>query len=237
MSGLNVSKKINELRYSQAHLPPDRKKLERRVLISFIYVTLFCIISYFFIDRPVAIFMSNLQHGMLSPTANFDLTEALTNIIYFLTTLVMSLYVVLRFLNIRNAQLKISSTLCLGIVVSFFIKNELQLLFGRVAPRYGSFQQLNFIRKESLYGFHFMQMGSFPSGHMVIFTTTLLLLTFYYPKLRWFCYFLLLVLAFLLVYDNYHFVSDVVAGTYVGVLIAGALKFLLRIKSIKSTKS
>lgn len=234
MARLEITKKINALKDSQSHLSPERKKLEKQVFLSFILVTIFCIFSYYFIDRPVAILMSNSKHGPLS-LSNFNFTDALTNAVYFLTIITMTLYVILRFLNIRSRYLKIPSTLCLGIIVAFFIKNQAQIIFGRVAPRYGSFEQLNFVRKDSLYGFHFMQMGSFPSGHMVIFTCVFLLLTFYYPKIRWLCYTLLAILACLLIYDNYHFVSDVVAGTYLGVLIAGALKFLLRIKSI--TKS
>ena len=219
----------DELNASQSHLPPDRKKVEKQFILSFILVGAFCVISYFFFDQPIALFMASLAHSNVS-LSSFNITDNLTNIAYFITLIVMTIYVLFRFFNIQNRFIEISGVLCLGVVTAFFIKNQIQLLFGRISPRYGSYEELNFVRKKTLYGFHFMQAGSFPSGHMVIFTCLFLMFSFYYPKIRKLCYVLLSILAFLLVYDNYHFLSDVVAGAYLGAIIALALKFLLKIK-------
>jgi membrane-associated phospholipid phosphatase len=225
----------DELNTSQSHLPPDRKKVEKQFILSLMLVSIFCVISYFFLDQPVALFMAGKTHSNIS-LSSFSITDNLTNIAYFITLIIMAIYVLFRFLNIQNRFIEISGVLCLGVVTAFFIKNQLQLLFGRISPRYGSYEELNFVRKKALYGFHFMQMGSFPSGHMVIFTCLFLLFSFYYPKVRKLCYVLLSILAFLLVYDNYHFLSDVVAGTYLGAIIALALKFLLKIQPMSSRR-
>jgi membrane-associated phospholipid phosphatase len=229
MAQLDFLKKLKD---SQTHLNAEHKKLERYILLSFIGVMVLCVVSYFFLDQPIAIFMANLKHGPLS-LSNFDFTDALTDAAYFFTIFIMVVYVISRFFNIKSRFMEISGVLSIGMMVAFFIKNQAQLLFGRIAPRYGSFEQLNFTRRKTLYGFHFMQAGSFPSGHMVIFTCVFLLLSFYYPRIRWICYLLLTILAMLLIYDNYHFLSDVIAGTYLGVLIAVALKYLLKVKPAK----
>lgn len=224
-----IKKKIQ---HTQEALPPERRKVERQFILSFLLLVLFCITSINYFDQPIAIFVSNLHHGILS-LSNFDFTILLTDIAYFLTLVLMAAYVLLRFFNIEGPYVEISGVLSLAMAISFFIKTQFQLFFGRIVPRYGSFQQLNFIRKPDLYGFHLMQGGSFPSGHMVIFTCLFVILGFYYPKNRKYLYLLLFILAFLLIYDNYHFLSDIVAGTYLGALIAIILRFLLKIKALK----
>ncbi len=114
---------------------------------------------------------------------------------------------------------------CLGLTVlafpiSFFIKSNLQLFFGRISPRYYENTQLLFVKNPHLYGFHLFQGGSFPSGHMCVFTPALLIISYFYPKLKPWCYALLAILAFLLLFYNYHFLSDVISGIYIGTLIA-----------------
>ena len=207
-----------------------KKKEFLGLSLSFMLVTLFCIISYFYFDQPIAIYLSQFHHDALSEFSLSSLSVPLTELVYFLTLILMLLYAYLHYMNIKHRWMEISGILSLGMVISFFIKSQLQYLFGRIAPRYIGSNQLLFMRKSTLYGFHPFMSGSFPSGHMVIFTCLLLLFSFYYPKSRSLCYLLLGLLAFLLIFYNYHFLSDVVAGTYVGALIALALKLLLRDK-------
>jgi membrane-associated phospholipid phosphatase len=225
-----ITKLKNHFSSSQDHLSLERKKLEKNFLWSFVALILFCIISYKYLDRPLAVFADTLHHGTISLT-NTNLTEMLTNVVYLIALLAMGLYAIFHFFNIKNRLVEICGALSLGMAIAFFIKTQAQLIFGRIAPRYDSFQQLNFLRKKSLYGFHLMQVGSFPSGHMVVFTCILLLLGYYYPKIMKLNYALLTVLALILLYDNYHFLSDVVAGTYLGAIIAIILKHLLKIKN------
>ena len=197
------------------------------LLLSLLLVSLFCAGSYYYLDRPIAIYMSQFHHNTVS---EFSLSVLLTELVYFITLLFMLLYAYFHFVNIEHRWVEISGVLSLGIVIAFFIKAQLQYLFGRIGPRYISSNQLLFERKSSLYGFHPFMSGSFPSGHMVIFTCLLLLFSYYYPKSRCWCYLLLAVLAFLLIFHNYHFLSDVVAGTYIGALIALTIRFLLQDK-------
>ncbi|HEX9022999.1 MAG TPA: phosphatase PAP2 family protein [Geobacteraceae bacterium] len=98
---------------------------------------------------------------------------------------------------------------------SFVVKSLLKYVFGRVTTR-------EWLIKPHLYGFHWFHggdvFGGFPSGHMVVFTAMAAALWRYYPRYRPACAGFLLVLALALIVTNYHFLSDVIAGAYLGVL-------------------
>lgn len=178
-------------------------------------------ISYFFIDKPIAAFMSRINHVGTQFLGNNTIATIMTNAVYYIIVVMMSWYAFERIIIKKNSK----RIQCIGLIsltfpIAFFIKTNLQLLFGRLPPRYGDSTQLLFLRKTDLYGFHPFQAGSFPSGHMTIFTAALVMLVYFYPKLKKLAIGLLTILAFVLLYYNYHFLSDAIAGTYLGVLIA-----------------
>ena len=61
--------------------------------------------------------------------------------------------------------------------------------------------------------------GCFPSGHMTVFTALLMLLGGLYPRLRWLWILALCALALALIATDYHFLSDVIAGAYLGMIV------------------
>ena len=69
---------------------------------------------------------------------------------------------------------------------------------------------------------------SFPSGHMAKTCAVIAVLWILYPKWRWVYVFIVSAVAAGLVLTNLHFLSDVVAGAFVGVSIGGALVVLWR---------
>ena len=100
--------------------------------------------------------------------------------------------------------------------VSFMVKTVLKDVFGRVETRI-------WLQHSQQYGFHWFHGGfrfdGFPSGHMVVFTTLFAAIWRIYPKYKKLLVVLLVVLGTLLIATNYHFLSDVVCGTYLGFLI------------------
>lgn len=60
----------------------------------------------------------------------------------------------------------------------------------------------------------------FPSGHMLVVTTALVLITACYPRLRRAAVLLSLALAAALVLSSYHFLSDIIAGALAGYSLA-----------------
>jgi membrane-associated phospholipid phosphatase len=122
--------------------------------------------------------------------------------------------------------------LSVSVSVAFFIKTSLQFLFGRYAPRYFDSHVLMFVSDPDRYGFHWLHGGGFPSGHMCVFSAALTSVCLYYPAYRWIAGALLAILGGCLIVANYHFLSDVIAGAYLGVSITLAIHYLQKSPSI-----
>ncbi len=104
----------------------------------------------------------------------------------------------------------------LTVPLTYVIKNLLKELFGRTNTRIC-------VLYPDRFGFHWCNGGgdcaSFPSGHMAVFTVLMLGIGRYFPRLRPVCAGLLIVLALALLVTQYHFFSDIVAGTGLGVIV------------------
>ena len=94
----------------------------------------------------------------------------------------------------------------------------LKSIFGRTVP--GIY--LHYGR----YGFHWFHrgkdFGSFPSAHADQAAAVLSVFWVFYPRWRWAYVIALLLLLFLLLVGEFHFLSDVIAGVYVGTVFGGA---------------
>ena len=94
----------------------------------------------------------------------------------------------------------------------------LKVLFGRTLP--------TAYLQTGQYGFHWFhdgqRFGSFPSGHTDQAAAILSILWVFYPRWRWAYAGALLVLVLALVAGEWHFLSDTIAGGFVGAA-SGAL--------------
>jgi membrane-associated phospholipid phosphatase len=112
---------------------------------------------------------------------------------------------------------------CLGIVLADQFRLTLAYAFGRYWPDTWVDDNPSLIRDDA-YGFHPFQsgsaFGSFPSGHAARTLALAAILWIAYPRWRWACVLASLVEAVALVGMNYHFVSDVIAGGFVGAIVA-----------------
>jgi membrane-associated phospholipid phosphatase len=110
--------------------------------------------------------------------------------------------------------------------VSFFIveglKTYLKIAFGRTWPESWMGPHISFIR-DGVYGFHPFHGGpaytAFPSGHIAAICAIVFVLWACYPKFRPFYAIFVLVTAVALVVSNLHFVSDVIAGAFLGISV------------------
>ena len=109
--------------------------------------------------------------------------------------------------------------------VSYIAKTAFKFLFGRIETRH-------WLKNPAaeLQWFHSGEgHAGFPSGHMTVFAALAAACWIFYPGLRGACLFLLLLLGAALLATNYHFLSDVVAGGYLGLAVAAAtFEFLER---------
>ena len=107
----------------------------------------------------------------------------------------------------------------ISVVMAETTKNGLKQIFGRTWPETWVNNNPSFIR-DGVYGFNWFHDGaayrSFPSGHMALTCALAAVLWIAYPRGRPLWALLVLAVAVGLVGANYHFLSDVIAGSFVG---------------------
>jgi membrane-associated phospholipid phosphatase len=115
---------------------------------------------------------------------------------------------------------QVAGFLCsVSVLLAEAIKDQLKFLFGRTWPEAWGPHDPAFI-ETGAYGFNWLHGGaayqSFPSGHMGATCAVVSVLWIFYPQWRFFWALCALGGAAALVGGNYHFLSDVIAGAFVG---------------------
>jgi membrane-associated phospholipid phosphatase len=183
---------------------------------TFCLVALCIVVSCNCLDREIA----RLAHDLLS--ANRLLSQQLSGIpdnllVIVIATAALSFCMYLYRITVGKRDAMTDSFLLLAVSVpaSYAAKTWFKYVFGRVDPR-------QWLTMPELYGFHWFQGGNFqgfPSGHMAVFTTIAAAMWRYCPRHRNICFALMLLLAGALIVTDYHFLSDVIAGAYLGLLV------------------
>jgi len=176
-------------------------------------------VSDWFIDRPVASFVHD--HMLAGHMALKWLTYP-PPIMQAWTPLVLAVLVVRRaFGPFRRWEL-VLLTACVSMILADQFRESLSYLFGRYWPETWIDDNPSFI-KDDAYGFHPFHegsaYGSFPSGHMARTLGLVTVISLAYPWWRWACVLSALAIAAGLLGMNYHFVSDVIAGGFVGGIV------------------
>ena len=100
--------------------------------------------------------------------------------------------------------------------VAYVTKLMLKYLFGRMNTR-------AWLENPVDRSFHWFHGGgeysSFPSGHMAVFTTMAVACWLFFPKYRATCLAAIVGLGIALIATDYHFLSDVIAGEYLGLVV------------------
>jgi membrane-associated phospholipid phosphatase len=186
---------------------------------SLFWVSIAVIVAYLWLDRPIAL----LAHNHFRQQSQ-DIFASVGNLPNPVVVLADAVFVVIGLLSLFGRQLsKHEAAALLGstsVIFAATIKDQLKFVFGRTGPESWIPHEPSFIR-DQVYGFHFMHGGngyySFPSGHMAVACAVIAVLWIWYPQLRWLYTIVGLVVAVGLVAANFHFVSDVIAGAFVGI--------------------
>ena len=165
-------------------------------------------LSYQWLDRPIALFF----HQMV---ARPEPLAKITQLPHFLVPLAGTAILALGLCNLSGralSRLQTCALLCgLSLVVADITKAQLKLVFGRTWPSTWMNTNPSFLR-DGVYGFNFFHGGygyaSFPSGHMAMTCAVIAVLWVYYPSWR---------KLIGLIGANYHFLSDVIAGGFIGI--------------------
>lgn len=189
----------------------------RKWILSLVGTVVAVAISYQLIDRPVALFFHNI---VARPETFAKLTYAPDPMV----PLACFVFVILGLVSLSGrvlSRIENCTLLCsLSLIVAELTKIHLKLVFGRTWPDTFRNSNPSFLR-DGVYGFNFFHGGhayaSFPSGHTAVTCAVISVLWIFYPKWRWLYALVVLAVAIGLIGANYHFVSDVIAGGFVGI--------------------
>lgn len=186
-------------------------------LAGLIATATFVTVSFQWFDRPIALLIYNIFGGW---RVSAELAARISKIplataIVFVTCGLVALMG--RRFSKRWAAVAMSAVSLLATIV---IKDELKFAFGRTWPDTWGSGIVSFVR-DNVYGFHFFQSGgsfeSFPSGHAAATAAVLSVVWILFPELRVICAIGVIAVDLGLVGLNLHFLSDVIAGSFVGI--------------------
>jgi membrane-associated phospholipid phosphatase len=113
----------------------------------------------------------------------------------------------------------VAATCVMSTLATVIIKDQLKFAFGRAWPDMWAPGAVSLL-DDNVHGFHFFQsgksFGSFPSGHAAVAAAVLSVLWILLPRLRIACTIGIIAIGIGLVALNLHFLSDVVAGIFLG---------------------
>jgi membrane-associated phospholipid phosphatase len=180
------------------------------------------VIAYQFLDRGIASYAS--AHLPKKPW--FD---ALTQIPEWLTRFAVLVFVVSGVYALLGRALPkllaVSLLACVSLAVASAIKEFFKVAFGRTWPETWTNNNPSFIHNH-VYGFNPFHgdqaYASFPSGHMAAICAITAVFWICYPGSRSLCVLLVAAVAIGLIGADYHFLSDIVAGGFLGWLTGWA---------------
>jgi membrane-associated phospholipid phosphatase len=176
---------------------------------------------YLFVDKPLALFI----HAQLPQFRYFFILVTFIPEPFLGVAALIVIAVGLRRMMGRPLSRPYAVALLwsIGLFVTVALKNFLKLAFGRTWPETWINNNPSFIR-DGVYGFNPFHGGkgfaAFPSGHMAVICFAMTVLWICYPRLRAAYALLIAIVAVGLMGADYHFLSDVIAGGFLGVSIA-----------------
>ena len=216
---------------------PEYRRLLRRTLIAIAACIAAVLICYFWIDRPVAFFVYN--HHINTFTAFRWLTYPPPEVQNW-SALALTILVIRRAGGPFLRWQKVLLVACLSLIVADDFRISLGDVFGRYWPQTWTHDNPSLIGTGA-YGFHPFQrgddIGSFPSGHSCRILGFAMVWLIAMPRNRAVQVVAVIVCAPMLlslVAMNYHFVSDVIAGSVLGALIAAYAAHLARLAAPES---
>ena len=215
-----------------------RENEYRRLLRQTLIITALCIaavlVCYFWIDRPVAFFV--YRHHI----NRFQVFRSLTYPppeVQNWSALVLTILVVRRAWGPFLRWQKVLLVACLSLIVADDFRISLGDVFGRYWPETWTHDNPSLIGTGT-YGFHPFQrgddIGSFPSGHACRILGFAAVWMIAMPRSRTVQIVVIVLCAPMLVSlvaMNYHFVSDVIAGSVLGGIIAMYAAHLARLQT------
>lgn len=189
----------------------------KKISISFLLVVLLVLCSYFYLDARTALFVNRawISHARLAVFSS-NIPDFLFPIVCLITGIAWTAYFYLTHKGIYDTHTRFFQLVAITIPLTFFLKSTLKHAVGRINTRF-------WLRHPGFKEFHWFHGGgnytSFPSGHMAVFMALVIALWRFYPRYHSAYFGFLSALALALIMTDYHFISDVIAGAYLGFLV------------------
>lgn len=197
------------------------------MFIIFFLCVLFCVVSYYYWDLPLAIYCKGLGRSVI------DIAKIVTilgdSLWYFI--ILVSAFIYFWFL----AKNKLWSKRIIFILVSLSISGLLNLLIKWLAGRY----RPNMLEK-GFFGFNYFGVGydlnSFPSGHTVTAFSLAAAISILFPRTGIVAFIIAISIGMTRIILTSHYLSDVIAGAGIGILSAMILKYYFDRRKIELDK-
>ena len=201
---------------SSASPAPATPLAFRRWLIGLLATVVAVAICYLWLDRPLAL-LAHAHSGERETFARFTHIPDPFIPTACVVFVACGLWVFAG--RILSRPIAASALASISVIVAETIKGGLKFVFGRLWPDTWVQNNPSFIH-DGAYGFNFFHGGpgyaSFPSGHTTVTCALISVLWILYPYWRPFYAAIVLAVAVGLIGANYHFLSDVIAGGFLG---------------------
>ncbi len=170
--------------------------------------------SCLYLDHPLALFVRRLSLRRRALAA--DIPDLLFLTVLAATLLLWGGYLYRHYRGIDDTRTGFFHLAAWTVPLTYILKSVLKQLFGRMNTR-------GWLLHQPAHDFRWFQGGEgysgFPSGHMAVFVAFIASVWLCYPRFRPFYLVLTLVLGVALMATNYHFLGDVLAGAWLGVMV------------------
>jgi membrane-associated phospholipid phosphatase len=209
----------------------EYRRLLRRTLIIAALCIAAVLVCYFWIDRPVAFFVYRYHINTIQV---FRWLTYPPPEVQNWSALVLTILVIRRAWGPFLHWQKVLLVACLSLIVADDFRISLGDVFGRYWPETWTHDNPSLIGTGT-YGFHPFQrgddIGSFPSGHACRIFGFAGVWMIAIPESRVVTIVLAVPMLLSLVAMNYHFVSDVIAGSVLGGMVATYAAHLARLQT------
>lgn len=182
-----------------------------------------------FLDLAAAGWIAEYLRGHSLGHRVADLPDLLLLVVIVLTTASWAAFGYLRWRAVQDTRCDFLRLTGSVLPLAFLVKTLLKWLFGRIETR-------EWLLHPEAYGFHWFAgdegFNGFPSGHMLVLTPLFLALWRFYPRYRTLYALVWSGLGLALVLTDYHFLSDVIAAAYIGLLVHLAAVRILRLPAL-----
>ncbi|HEY3307748.1 MAG TPA: phosphatase PAP2 family protein [Desulfuromonadaceae bacterium] len=201
-----------------------------RLIVISLTAILATLFSIWYLDERIALWiMQVLRSNHALRLAKADIPDTL---LFLVCSGTISMWLIYIYLTRKNGSRELQRFLQLAataVPAAYMSKAVLQFVFGRTNTRLwlsnDVLLQFNW--------FHGAGLGGFPSGHMAVFTTFGAAVLYIYPRFRHVTLLGLMLLAAALIVTDYHFLGDVIAGAYLGLMVTYTTLHLLKISGTR----